>query len=79
MKNSRIALLIFVSMGVLLVSAASAAFYKYQDKSGKIHYVDDLSKIPPEYRKDLKIYKDTRDHLSDEDKSNLENQALRRE
>ncbi len=79
MKNSRTALLIFVSMGVLFVSAASAAFYKYQDKSGRIHYVDDISKIPPEYREDLKIYKDTRDHLSDEDKSNLENQERRRE
>lgn len=79
MKNSRIALLIFVSLGVLFVSAASAAFYKYQDKNGRIHYVDDISKIPPEYREDLKIYKETREHLSDEDKSNLENRERRRE
>lgn len=79
MKNSRIALLIFASIGVLFVTAASAAFYKYQDKNGKIHYVDDLSKIPPEYREDLKIYKDTRDHLSDEDKSDLENQERKQE
>ena len=78
-KNSGIALMAFVSMGVLFVSAASAVFYKYQDKNGSTHYVDDISKIPPEYREDLKIYKETRDHLSDEDKSNLESQERKRE
>ena len=71
--------MIFVSMGVLFLSAANAAFYKYQDKGGRIHYVDDISKIPPEYRKDLKTYKETRDHLSDEDKSNLESQERKQE
>ena len=43
-------------------------FYKYVDKNGKIHFVDSKSKIPKEYRKDLKTYEEKYDHLSEEER-----------
>ena len=79
MKAGRIALFMFILTGVLSASMATAAFYKYQDKNGKIHYVDDISKIPPEYRDDLDTYKETRDHLSNEDKLKLQHQEQQQE
>lgn len=48
-----------------------AAFYKYTDKSGVLHFVDDPAKIPPEYRKDIKTYPGKYDHLTQEEKLNL--------
>ena len=38
-------------------------FYKYVDKNGKIFYVDDLSKVPPEYQDQIQTYKEKYDHL----------------
>jgi len=46
-------------------------FFRYVDKDGKVHYVDDLSRIPPEYREDLKVYKEAYDHLSESEKAVL--------
>ena len=74
MIKIRVAWVIFILTGVLSASIAGAAFYKYQDKNGKIHYVDDISKIPPEYREDLGIYKETQKRLSDEDKLKLQHE-----
>ena len=72
-------LFVYFSIELLLVPTATAEFYKYQDKSGKIHYVDDIGKIPPAYREDLKVYKGTQDHLSDEEKENLQYQQQKQE
>jgi predicted aspartyl protease len=50
-----------------------AEFYKYVDKDGQTFYVDDLSKIPPEYRDQVNVYKEKYDHLpADQKKSRLE-------
>ena len=35
---------------LLLALPVSAEFYKYVDKNGVTRFVDDLSKIPPEYQ-----------------------------
>ena len=54
-------------------------YYQYTDRDGNRYYVDDPSKIPPEYADRLKIYKDRDDHLSDEDKARLDAQEAQQE
>jgi predicted aspartyl protease len=44
-------------------------FYKYVDQDGKVFFVDDVSKIPLEYRDDLKTYKEKYDHLPPEERA----------
>jgi hypothetical protein len=40
-----------------------AEFYKYIDKDGSVFYVDDLSKVPPEYQDQVQVYKEKYDYL----------------
>jgi predicted aspartyl protease len=50
-----------------------AEFYKYVDKDGQTFYVDDLSKVPPEYMDQVNVYKEKYDHLpADQRKARLE-------
>ena len=49
MKNLRL-LCFFL---VLFPIAVSADYYKYVDKNGGIHYVDDMSMVPEEYQNDV--------------------------
>ena len=37
---------------------SEAAFYKYIDKNGSVHFTDQIDSIPPEYRNQIKEYKD---------------------
>jgi clan AA aspartic protease (TIGR02281 family) len=53
---------------ILFTGDSQAEFYKYIDKNGKPHFVDDPGKIPQEY-KELKVYKEKYDHLSDTEKA----------
>lgn len=56
--------------GIVLIPAqVRAEFYKYIDKDGKIFYVDDLSKVPPEYQDQIKVYKEKYDHLPEDQRS----------
>lgn len=45
-----------VLVALLLASPSHSAIYKWKDENGKTHFTDNLSKIPPKYRKkgDLK-------------------------
>ena len=45
-----------------------AEFYKYVDKEGRTFYVDDLSRVPPEYLDQVNVYKEKYDHLPEEQK-----------
>ena len=46
----------YVTALVLLVAAPTySAIYKYKDNTGKVHFTDDLNKIPPQYRTDDKL------------------------
>lgn len=57
-----------------------SAFYKYIDKEGKIHFVDDLSKIPMEYRDTIEAYKEKHDDLPEEERRiRLEKERKERE
>lgn len=60
---------VFLLFFLLLFPRESfSEFYKYVDKDGKIHFVDSKTKIPKEYRKDLKTYEEKYDHLSEEER-----------
>ena len=69
-KKLKLALQITLLLLLCLFFAESRAeFYKYVNKDGGLVFVDHISKIPPEYRDKLKIYKDKYDHLSDKEKA----------
>jgi predicted aspartyl protease len=60
--------------------ALQAEFYKYVDKEGRIFYVDDLSKVPPEYMDQMNVYKEKYDHLpAEQKKSRLEQEQQQQE
>lgn len=42
---------------------ACAEFYQYRDENGRVHFVDDMSKIPESAQSDLKTYPERYDHL----------------
>jgi predicted aspartyl protease len=51
---------------------AEAEFYRYRDKSGTLHYVEDPNQIPPEYRNQLKTYQGRFESLSEEERAQRE-------
>jgi len=66
-KIKRIAVL-FLWVSLLSPIGLFAEFYKYVDKEGNLHFVDDQSKIPDEYLDNLDIYKEKYDHLPEKEK-----------
>ncbi len=63
--------LIILFCGIFIIPAeVRSEFYKYVDKDGKIFYVDDLGKIPPEYQDQIKVYKEKYDYLPEDERSN---------
>jgi hypothetical protein len=54
-----------------------AEFYKYVDKDGQTFYVDDLSKVPPEYMDQVNVYKEKYDHLPADSKRWRRNSCAR--
>jgi clan AA aspartic protease (TIGR02281 family) len=51
---------LFIFLGVFVIAlmlppAIQAEIYKYIDKEGTVHYVDDLSKVPAEYRDQITV------------------------
>ena len=74
--NKFFGLCFFVVIGSLSLPAnLGAEFYKYVDKEGRIFYVDELYKIPEEYRQKVNVYREKYDHLSGEERS----RALKKE
>ncbi len=52
MKIAKMAILILVL--VLPLISYAADIYKWVDKDGSVNFTDDLSKVPPEYRDQVK-------------------------
>jgi predicted aspartyl protease len=72
--------IIFFFLILLYPLNLQAEFYKYVDKEGRIFYVDDLSKVPPEYLDQVNVYKEKYDHLpAEQRKSKLEQEQQQQE
>ncbi len=56
---------------LLLPGELRAEFYKYVDRAGTVHFVDDESKIPAEYRDATDTYKDKYDDLPEQERALL--------
>jgi predicted aspartyl protease len=70
-------LFIFGTLACLILIAvcvSNAAFYKYIDAEGQIHYVDDLGKVPPEYQNQVQVYKEKYDYLPQDQRSSARQQ-----
>jgi predicted aspartyl protease len=64
---------VFILLILNVTLNLQAEFYKYVDKEGQIFYVDDLSQVPLEYRKQVEVYPEKYDHLpEDQKKTQLE-------
>lgn len=58
---------------------ASGEFYKYVTDEGKTVFVDDIGKIPPQYRGELMRYGEKTDGLSPEEKATVRERDRRKE
>lgn len=56
-------LLLALTAGLCFGPPAAAEFYRYIDTSGRLHYVDEVWKIPAEYRDQAGRYREKYDHL----------------
>jgi predicted aspartyl protease len=68
-RKSLFALLCLLVLFAMFPRESHPKFYKYVDRDGRVFFVDDPSKIPPEYSEDLKAYQEKYDHLSPEERS----------
>jgi predicted aspartyl protease len=65
-------LLTFALLALLLQPGnVSAEFYSYEDNSGTVHFVDDPSRIPKEYRQKKQVRKDKYDDLPDDERAQM--------
>lgn len=71
------ALFLFSAAILWTPDRAQSEFFRYVDKDGKVHFVDDVSRIPPEYRQDVKTYPEQYDHLSEPEKAALHEKERR--
>ena len=72
--------IIFMVLILMYPLALRAEFYKYVDEEGRIFYVDDFSKVPPEYMDQVNVYQEKYDHLpADQRKSRLEQEQQQQE
>ncbi len=63
---------IFLIVASLLApGGVHGEFYKYVDKDGKMHFVDDPAKIPKEYRDKKEVYRRPHDALPAEERDRL--------
>jgi len=70
MRKDKFLLFGLMLVVILIVPTKSVAeFYKYVDKDGNVFYVDDLSKVPEEYRPKIDKYREKYDHLSDDERA----------
>ena len=69
MRGKPAVIVLLLTVYFLFPRALRCEFYKYVDKDGKVVFVDDLGKIPFEYRDDLNVYKEKYDHLPPEQRA----------
>ena len=52
---SRIALFVMVAVTIAFLGTSRAAFYKWEDADGNVHFTDDLTNVPPSQRDEARI------------------------
>ncbi|MBL0700453.1 MAG: clan AA aspartic protease [Desulfosarcina sp.] len=60
--------LIFAFVTLVIPQQLYGKIFKYSDKNGRTCFVDDESKIPPEYFEDSTVYQDRFENLSEEER-----------
>ncbi len=70
LKGSVFFIICFAS--AIFADCAWSEFYRYVDRNGNAHYVDDPAKIPAEYLEAQKTYQERDDFLSPDEKKVLE-------
>jgi predicted aspartyl protease len=64
-----IMLMSLIALSLFSPSELRSEFYKYVDEEGNVFFVDEKSKIPLEYRDQIKVYKEKYDHLSEKERA----------
>ena len=69
-KKAKALLFIFLYlfMCLFIVKGVFAEFYRYVDKDGVVHFVDDKTGVPREYLDTLRVYKEKYDHLPEKER-----------
>ena len=78
-KGLRIGLILLAVLVLLTPLEASGEFYRYVTEDGKTVYVDDIGKIPSEYRHDFRRYGEKTDGLSPGEKAAVKERDRQRE
>lgn len=58
-------------LALLLPGRATAEFYSYEDRNGTLHFVEDPSHIPKEYRHKKQVRKDKYDDLPEDERAEM--------
>jgi predicted aspartyl protease len=64
-------LLLAVAAWLAAAAPAAAEFFRYTDRQGRVHYVDEIWKIPAEYQNQAGRYREKYDHLSEDQKAQV--------
>jgi predicted aspartyl protease len=67
-RRIKSAVLVLIAL-LFTAGGLQAAFYKYVDKAGNVYFVDEIWKIPAEYRDQVGRYTEKFDHLTQEQKT----------
>jgi hypothetical protein len=68
---SGLVFIIFCGLSFMLPAHVRGEFYKYTDDQGQVYFVDDLSKVPSQYRNQINIYQERYDHLPADERAAL--------
>lgn len=69
-KSASLSLISFLFLLLLFFPLESQSkFYGYVDKDGNRHFVDNIEKIPPEYKGSVTVYKEKYDDLSEKERA----------
>lgn len=68
-KPQILIILIALFISLIFPLELHSKFFKYINKDGNPVFVDNIDKVPPEYRDDIKVYQEKYDHLSEKERS----------
>jgi predicted aspartyl protease len=75
----RLTVTIIFWSALLFTALGDAAFYRYQDDSGRQVFVDDIDKVPAAFKDSVKVYGEAADFLSEPERRALEAEEARRQ